>query len=104
MGVPHVYRELVMSRIAALSLVLAAFLWGGCAMERYHYPITQDKVPAEAVVAFSEKFPNHVIKSISEQKMLDGKVQYTFISTNPKTNGDSTTFITADGKLVARRM
>ena len=93
-----------MSRTVAVSLVVSAFLLGGCSMEQYHYVTTQDKVPPEAVVAFSEKFPNDTIKSISEQKMFDGKVQYTFVSTNPKTNVESTTFITADGKLVDRRM
>jgi len=93
-----------MSRTFALSLVVSACLLGGCAMEQYHYPTSQDKVPVEAVVAFSEKFPSDVIKSISEQKMLDGKVQYTFVSTNTKTNGEHTTFISADGKVIDRPM
>ena len=93
-----------MGRTFALSLVVAACLLGGCAMEQYHYPVAQDKVPTPAVVTFSEKYPNDVIKSISEQKMMDGKVQYTFVSTITKTNAERTTFITADGAVVCRKM
>jgi hypothetical protein len=93
-----------MLRNVALLTAVVLFTLAGCALEQYHFPTTQDKVPAAAILAFSEKYPNDVIKSITEQKMMDGKVQYTFVSTNPKVMPDRTTFITADGVIVDRKM
>ena len=89
-----------MARFSSALLVVVALGLGACAMEQYHFPQTQDKVPANVIVAFSEAWPNDVIKSINESKMFDGSVQYTFVSTNAKLPTDRMTTITAGGKVL----
>lgn len=84
-----------------VSMTLLATVLGlaGCAMEQYHFPQTQDKVPVNVIVAYSEEHPNEVIKSIQEEKMFDGSTRYTFVINNGKTL-DKTVSYTSDGKAI----
>jgi len=86
-----------MSRLS-LAVIITSLALSGCAtMEQYHFPQTQDKVPAEVIVAYSEDHPNDVIKSITECKMFDGTTRYTIVATD-KLNKDKIVTYTADGK------
>ena len=90
-------------RLVALSTAAFLVLSGCSALEQYHFPQTQDRVPVEAVVAFSEARPNDVIKEIYEQKMFDGATHYRFVSTDSKSQ-EHTLVFTQDGKPVAGAM
>ena len=91
-----------MSRLSFAVIITSLALSGCATMEQYHFPQTQDKVPAEVIVAYSEDHPNEdhpndVIKSISECKMFDGTTRYTIVATD-KLNKDKIVTYTADGK------
>jgi hypothetical protein len=89
-----------MARVSRALLIVAALGLGACMMEQYHFPQTQDNVPVKVVLAFGDKWPNDTIKSITEQKMMDGKSQYTFVSTSSKHTTDRVTVIAADGTVL----
>jgi hypothetical protein len=62
-------------RTGLLTGIVSAGLLAGCStMEQYHFPQTQEKVPVNVIVAYSEAYPNDTIKEITEQNMYDGKV------------------------------
>jgi len=91
------------TRLSAL-LVLSALTFTGCAsMEQYHFPQTQDNVPVPVIVAYSDAHPNEVIKSITEQKMFDGTIQYKLTVADSK-NVEKTLAFKADGTPVANPM
>jgi len=94
-------RSMLMAMAACAAVVL-----GGCsAMEQYHFPQTQDQVPVKVIVAFSEKYPNQTISSITQEKMFDGSVRYQFVMAGAKTpNGQATATFSDSGDEVASAM
>ena len=89
----------------ALAISCAVSLGGCAAMEQYHFPQTQDKVPVKVIVAFSDKYPNQTITSITEQKMFDGSKRYQIVMGGAKTpNGEATATFTEDGDPVPSPM
>lgn len=82
-------------------LMLTALALTGCGvMEQYHFPTTQEKVPVEVIVAYSEAHPNETIKDITEQKMYDGSTQYKLRIANAK-NVEREVAFKADGSKAA---
>ncbi|HVT79457.1 MAG TPA: hypothetical protein VHM90_02275 [Phycisphaerae bacterium] len=86
-----------MSRLSLAVLLVALGLTGCGVMEQYHFPQTQDKVPVNVIVAYSEDHPNEVIKSITQSKMYDGKLRYTFLIADSK-GVEKTVRYDAEGK------
>jgi hypothetical protein len=91
-----------MSRRLSVLVVLGMLGFGGCAsMEQYHFVPTYSEVPVKVKLAFSEKYPNDVIKTDGtlEEKMFDGTVRYRLTVTDSK-NVQREVLYTAEGQEI----